>query len=163
VTGKILYTRLAITRSPTGVETKNGSEGVSRLTPKITAIKRVTKVRVALGSNTTKYLKKDSKRTSDHIKRIFLVLGSLKSIEPVLALSATCTRRVTLLSWVNFRYCWSCRLSPSIVTFLTLPSRRAILHPMTRLATLKTSFPACKTLAWMVLTTLWTSWVGPIS
>jgi len=89
VTGQFLYTRLAITRSPTGVETKKGSEGVSRLTPKITAIKRVTKVRVSLRYNTRKYLKKDLKRTSDHIKRIFLVRGSLKSIEPILALSAT--------------------------------------------------------------------------
>lgn len=43
----ILYTHLVITGSQTWVETEKGFERYSRLTRKITAIRRVTKVRVA--------------------------------------------------------------------------------------------------------------------
>ena len=47
MTRQFLYSRLAITESPTKVETEKGSERVSRLTPKFTVIRRVAKVRVS--------------------------------------------------------------------------------------------------------------------
>lgn len=69
------------------------------------------------------------------------------------------TRWVTLLSRATFWCCWSCRLSPTIIAYLTLCSRRAISQPMARLPHNKASFLSFKTLAEMVLTTLWTSLV----
>lgn len=45
--GHLLYILLAIPRSPIIVEIEKGFERVSGLTLKITAIRRVTKVRVA--------------------------------------------------------------------------------------------------------------------
>jgi len=51
VTCQILYTRVAITGSPTELETEKGSERVSGLTPKFTVIYGVKKERVAPGSN----------------------------------------------------------------------------------------------------------------
>ena len=50
MTGKFLYTRLDMTESPTGVETENGSERVSRLTLNWIAILGVTKEIVSPGS-----------------------------------------------------------------------------------------------------------------
>lgn len=51
VTGKFMYTRVAIIGSPTGVESEKRSERFSRLTLNFTAIYGVSKERIAPGSN----------------------------------------------------------------------------------------------------------------
>lgn len=53
VLGHFLYIRLVITDSPTRVEAEKGSERLSGLTPKLTAIRGVIKERVGAGSNNT--------------------------------------------------------------------------------------------------------------
>ena len=91
--------------------------------------------------------------TGDYIMRTFLTVECLKSIQPVLALTATCTRWVTLLSCATCWCCWSCRVISIITVSLTL-SRRTIPQPVTRLTPPKTSLSSYKTLGWMVLTTV---------
>ena len=51
MTGQFVYNHLAITGSPTGVETEKGSERVSGLILNWTTIEGVTKEKVAPGSN----------------------------------------------------------------------------------------------------------------
>ena len=52
---KFLNTRLATTGSPTGVETKKGSESVSGLTLNWTTMSGVTRERLATVSNNDKH------------------------------------------------------------------------------------------------------------
>ena len=64
-----------------------------------------------------------------------------------------------LLSRANCWCCWSCRLSSTIISSLTL-FRRTIPQLVARLTILKASFFSDKALARMVLTSLRACWVG---
>lgn len=83
----------------------------------------------------------------------------LESIHHILVLTATYTRKITLLNQVTYLCLLTCRLIFTIVKSLTLFWRTKF-QLLTRLTTPNASFFSYKTLTRIVLTTHKTSWVG---